>query len=53
MKSKYKQFEDVMDFMRFHAGEWHDATCNFPEVDHAVCNCNLPANKRTVRAFFI
>ena len=30
----------------YHAGEWHNAGCDFVCIDAGVCNCNLKKNKK-------
>jgi len=45
-----KRFNEMTDKYRKFAGNWHDETCDFPDVDQAVCNCDLPANKKRVKS---
>ncbi len=46
-----KELDKLTDNYKKYAGEWHNDNCDFPEVDQAVCHCNLILNQKSVESF--
>ena len=49
---EYTKFKQFMRQFILYAGKWHDESCSFVFVDHAVCNCKTHENEGKIKQFF-